>query len=352
MRSAMIGIAVGTVGAVASTFVLVSLHALIDEPDRWGVTWDGVGALGDPTLLDTAVDLLADDDDLTAIGVLDLGLVQSDGTDIATYAFTSAEGSIEPTVRRGRLPADDDEIALGELSMGELDVDIGDTIAVDGVNNEDPVPLEVVGAVALPPYNDSRPAMGAVMTPDGLAPVNQANQDRSILVRYRPGVDPDEVVDRLATDYAIGFLPAITPPQLANIDESSVVIRALVVFFIALAVVGLAQALVLSIRRQRSSVAVWRALGFVRGQVRRSILWQSALVVGVAVAVGVPLGLYVGQVAWRLTVQNIGVVDDPTLPIVPAGIALPVALAASVLIAALPAWLAARSDPVEDLHAE
>lgn len=56
--------------------------------------------------------------------------------------------------------------------------------------------------------------------------------------------------------------------------------------------------------------------------------------------------------AWRLTIQNVGVIDDPSWPVIPAALALPVALVAAVLLAIVPAWLAGRGEPATALRSE
>ena len=65
-----------------------------------------------------------------------------------------------------------------------------------------------------------------------------------------------------------------------------------------------------------------------------------------------PLGLYAGRVAWRLTIQSVGVLDDPTYPVLLVAIALPAAVVVAVVFGLLPAWLAARGEPARDLRAE
>jgi FtsX-like permease family len=358
MRSAMVGIALGTIGAIGATFVLVSLDDVVDDPARWGIPWDGQVTNSDPSQVGDIIDRLGEDDLVDAAAVLEAAIVQAGGEELSGYAFTPPSGDIAPTVRRGRLPQADDEVALGEQSMEDLDVEIGDTLTVDGATDEDDetdepdVDLVVVGAVVLPTYNDPKPALGSVLTPDGLDRVRRGESLRFMLVDFEDDVDEKEGEAHLLDEYGLGLLGPILPPQLTNLDEARTVIDALIVFFVALAFVGLLQALALSRRRQVTTIAVWRALGFVPRQVRRSVLWQSALVTLVAVGIGVPVGLYVGQVAWRLATQSLGVMDDPSLPVIPAVLALPSALVAAVLLALFPGWLAARGEPARDLRAE
>jgi hypothetical protein len=352
MRSAMVGIAVGTIGAIGATFVLTSLNDLVDDSDRWGFAWDGVGLSGDPSAVGTLVDTIAEEDGVDQTAALIEGFVSSHDEEISAFAFVPADGPIQPTVRRGRLPEDDDEVAIGESDLRALGVDVGESVEIDTTDGDRTVEYEVVGASVQPTFNDPQPSQGAIFTPDGLAPVNQARDQRVILATFDRDADADDVIDRVGANTGVGLLGPITPAQLTNLDEASVVIGALIAFFAALALIGLVQALALSRRRQRLTIAVWRTLGFVPREVRWSVLWQSALATGVAVVVGIPLGLYVGRVAWRLTIDSLGVVDDPTWPTIPAAAALPVAVLAAVLLAFIPAWLSARGEPAEDLRAE
>ena len=60
--------------------------------------------------------------------------------------------------------------------------------------------------------------------------------------------------------------------------------------------------------------------------------------------VGVPVGLVVGRVSWRLMVANVGVVDDPTQPWALLTLALPAVLVLALVVAAGPAWATPAGD--------
>ena len=70
------------------------------------------------------------------------------------------------------------------------------------------------------------------------------------------------------------------------------------------------------------------------------------------VAVGVPLGIAAGKAAWRLFAANFGVVPVAVVQAVPLILLAAAALAATTLLAILPALLAARSRPADLLRAE
>jgi ABC-type lipoprotein release transport system permease subunit len=86
--------------------------------------------------------------------------------------------------------------------------------------------------------------------------------------------------------------------------------------------------------------------------VRRVISWQSAVVVGAALAVGVPLGLLAGRAVWRAMAEanrTVPVVDVPALPLVVVALGLlGVALAGAVV----PGRRAAGIRPADALRSE
>jgi ABC-type antimicrobial peptide transport system permease subunit len=110
--------------------------------------------------------------------------------------------------------------------------------------------------------------------------------------------------------------------------------------------------LVVSVARRRTEAGLLKVLGFVRRQVAATVAWQATAVALAGIVAGVPLGIAVGRVAWRAFATNFGVVP---LAVVHAGqLAVLIAgvLVAANLLAALPAFLAARQRPAELLRTE
>jgi predicted lysophospholipase L1 biosynthesis ABC-type transport system permease subunit len=122
---------------------------------------------------------------------------------------------------------------------------------------------------------------------------------------------------------------------------------------VALLAVGtVAHALVSAVHRRRRDVAIFKTLGFVRGQVSAMVAWQATTFAVAAVLAGLPLGLAAGRWAWRLTAEQLGVASPPVWPPLPMLAVAAGAVVAANLIAAPPGWVAGRLRPALVLHSE
>jgi len=99
-------------------------------------------------------------------------------------------------------------------------------------------------------------------------------------------------------------------------------------------------------------LAILKTLGFVRGQVRRSVGVQATTLTAIALAIGLPIGIAIGRWLWASLANELGVVSRPVVPVTSVFLAIPVALVAANLIAALPARSAARTQPAIVLRSE
>ena len=97
----------------------------------------------------------------------------------------------------------------------------------------------------------------------------------------------------------------------ARIDGTPEVLAGLVA---ALGVAVLAQLAVLSGRRRRHDFAVLKALGLLRRQVSQVTAWQVSTLAGLALLIGLPLGVAAGRWSWQLFAAGLGVPADPSLP--------------------------------------
>jgi predicted lysophospholipase L1 biosynthesis ABC-type transport system permease subunit len=173
------------------------------------------------------------------------------------------------------------------------------------------------------------------------------------LVRLRPGVN----LDRWLAGYKKPIRDLFTinkrkaGAELLSLGRVSGLPMALAGILAVLAAGALAHALITSIRRRRKELAILKTLGFVGGQVRSAVRWQSLTMTMVALVVGLPVGVVAGRWLWLLFASDIGVVPEALVPAVALAVA-PAALLLAVLLASLPARSAARTQPAMVLRTE
>ena len=105
-------------------------------------------------------------------------------------------------------------------------------------------------------------------------------------------------------------------------------------------------------RRRRREVAVLRAVGARRAQVRVLVAAQATTFSLLAVGIGLPLGVAGGRLLWRLVAEGLGSEVGPAVPAAGIVLALLALLLAVNLAAQVPATRVARARPAPDLGAE
>ena len=106
------------------------------------------------------------------------------------------------------------------------------------------------------------------------------------------------------------------------------------------------------VRRRRRELALLKALGMTRRQVRAIVAWQTSITLGIALLIGIPLGILAGRLAWRAFAGSLGVAPVTVVPVL-----LAIAGAAALLIAgntltSVPGAIAARTSPSIALRTE
>jgi putative ABC transport system permease protein len=156
-------------------------------------------------------------------------------------------------------------------------------------------------------------------------------------------------VQAIATDVPVSESRTLSSQVERSLVRERLVARLLGAFAILaliLASVGLYGVLGYSVARRTGEIGVRLALGATRGGVLRSVLRQSAIVVAIGSAAGVPATMLLSG---PLTGLLYGVTaSDPEVLAGAVGCLFLVAMAA----AAVPAWRAARVDPLVALRHE
>lgn len=356
--TALAGVALAVGAAVAAAGLTASLDKLTSTPERFGALWDvsvtNVGPAFSDSVDDFGAVLTGDPAVSAAAGIVGID-IDVDGEVIWVQAFRPLPGleGIRPLITAGREPVTIDEIALGSITMDNLGVRIGDRIGAQSmVSSGASGELTVVGATVVNDTYEPSPGRGGVVALEWMETYAPEVSTDPYVVRLRPGTDVDEfraVVEGRSTAITS---PPIAQVALLNVQRIGTLPYLLAALIGVLAVASLAHALVLSIRRSRGQLAVWKAMGFTRRQVGAAVAFHATALAGGAAVVGVPLGVIVGRLGWRLVAERIGVVSGPVTPLL--GITLTV-LGATVtanVIATYPAWRAARVPTAEALRVE
>ena len=350
--SAVLGAVVGIAGIFGIFVFTVSQHEASADASRFG--WAGDTRpdvfVEDPQPM---VEALAADPRLAAVGGVFCDPMEVQGQLETGCSLLVVSGTLELTYLDGRVPLSPSEVAVGLETMTRSGVGIGDEIEVRGASGI-VASLTIVGTVASPNVSDD-PGRGVVLTLDTFEELADEFYDQDLVLTYSEGLDRAEIEAALVAEHPLEFnvysYPS-PPPSLSQLSRIRPTLIALAVFMGVLGVVGLMHFQLLSTRRRRGDIAVLKALGFVRRQVRAVVAWQATTIALIGVAAGVPLGLIIGRWAWIAAVDQIGIVDTPTIPW-----ALVVATGAAALIGAaalsmVPGRLAARRNASEVLRAE
>lgn len=123
---------------------------------------------------------------------------------------------------------------------------------------------------------------------------------------------------------------------VANAGQMSGQPLTLAIVFAAVTLVSLSAIVVMSARRRRRELAVFRTLGLTRNQVRAVLGWHSATILVVAGVIGLPLGITVGRWLWSSFVTSIGAVPTTEIPAIALALGFAGLVVLGTVLTALP----------------
>jgi ABC-type lipoprotein release transport system permease subunit len=360
-RSARTAVAAGAIAvaaAIAATGLVTSYDRLVADPERYGAWWDvAVGQYSEVAALEEGVaKLRANSAIIAASGYIDeRDIAMIDGHHVPLLTTISYIGHHDPVLRRGRAPAGDSEIALGEDTIRVLHKEIGDEVTLVSSDDQE-LQLRVVGIIVVndPIASDAGAAgRGAFLAPDVLRKIaGPATVPQSIVVQFDPTVDRAAAIESVRRDFPGSIRGASPQADIRNIGRLRVLPWLIAGLIGILALATLLHALVTMLARSRPTLAVLRALGFTRAQRRGAYLTASLALVVVGLPVGVVTGFVAADRVWQAVIEGVGVSSRS----VPAWLAAVFASLGAVSVVAAVALVAsrgtARLTPGEQLRVE
>jgi len=275
-------------------------------------------------------------------------------------------GQTEWIAKYGRtsfLPGHDREAILRELPLGDHvivsepfsnkhGVGAGDSISLPLGNRDRP--FRVLGV-----YRDFSNERGYIL------------MDRRTMLRYRPDPAASSIAVFLDGEAGLGQLRAkvesvakghevvvftnrtLRAAAMRIFDRTFAVTYALEAVAVAVAVMGIAGALLALVIDRKREMGVLRFLGAAKGQIRRMILFEAGLLGLLANGIGAMLGAALSLVLiFVINKQSFGWTIEFHLPAGLLTAGLTAIYLATVLAGLYPARVAARLEPIEVVHEE
>lgn len=354
-RAALAGTVLSLMALVTAFTFGNSLQNLIDEPRLYGWNWDAlVGDVFFEDLADQVVPPLSEAESVAGFSTITLTEADVGGVRVPTFGFESNSGSVFPPIVSGRAPEQPDEIVLGARTMGDAGKSIGDTVTVRVGDNI--VKMRIVGRGVLPALSGGDIAglgEGALITGEGLARLVPRAVRNLFAVRFAEGVSDEQKGEVLGQFEEGASVSTASPPKrVADFDRVDNVPVVLAGLLILIGAATLVHTLVTAVRRRRRDLAILRTLGFVKAQVRWTVAWQATTFTVFALAVGIPLGAAAGRSAWGIFANELGIVPEPVVPLLPVLLTIPVTIMIANAVALLPGRAAVRTPPAVVLRTE
>jgi len=382
VRSTLLGSVAAVTAVVAAVVFNASLSGLITHPARYGWNWDviiqaeaGYGAFTPGVM----AKLLRGQPAVAGWSEMAFTQLQVDGQSVPVLGIRRHRGSVQPPTTSGQALSGPDQIQLGSVTLAELGKHVGDSVRIG--SGQFARTVRIVGTVTLPSFglgaaehvSLGRGAMlpeDTLLATEGLTGQDPADQDQShpaypsaVAIRLAPGTTATQRA-RLVS-HIVSANPDRSPggtyelrrdealaSQVVNAEELGGQPLALATGLACAAVLSLALTVLASVRRRRAELALLKALGMTRRQIRSVIAWQTTFTLAVAVVVGCPLGLLAGRWAWRGFAGSLGVVPVTVVPALVIVLGSVVLVVAGNLLTSVPATVAARTRPATWLRAQ
>jgi putative ABC transport system permease protein len=377
-------VATALLGTVAAVAALVgtsvfgsSLTNLLSTPSLYGQTWQLDLSSLTASQVTTLAHRLASEPSVTHVTYGQAGkLIDVNGVETNVVLIKTAKGAPVFGLSQGTEPTGLGEIDLGSETLRAAHAQVGSlvTVAVIQPNGKTSSgSVRVAGVIAFPPVL-SFGALGdgsvmalsaAVQVVCGAGPPSvpcrqsieqkiesPQNTNWGMAVAFDGSAQGRSLLASLERQYSTHLDVISRPINLVNFGGA---INFPLLLGAMLAIFGIAtllHLLLVSVARRRRELALLKVLGFVRRQVSAAVCWQAVTIAIVGLIGGVPLGIALGNVAWRDFATGVGAISVSVVPVgrlVLIGVGV---LVVGTLLAVLPAVFASRLRPALALREE
>jgi len=341
----MIGV---TLLAVVATFT-ASFKATIT--DAFGSSDADLYALATATFIPQgAVDIIADTEGVEWVGREASGTVKYDGTDRSLWIMDADKlgGVYHDDAGDRELSELGDGVWPSAAMMGET-LEVGDDITLDGAASEQTLEItgvasDAVGANFLVNWDTGEKLLGKV----DIAQVSIGVADG-----YEVADVQQTITDELAAEYPLVQLQSAD--ELAQFAKQFVdiflnIITVMLGAALIIAVLGVANTLLLSVTERTREIGLLRAVGVRRSSVWRMITLESVVMALFGTVLGMILGVGIGS-ALIVSLKDQGITGF-AIPWLNLAIYTVVAIIAGVVAAVWPAWRASRLDILKAIAAD
>jgi putative ABC transport system permease protein len=357
-RAAMIVMAAGVAGAVAALMVSASISRLQTDPALIG---QGRGRLIDSgesvDVYDRALPQLEHDRRVAMLAGVHLvfGISVGGTREFTALAYDLKRGDLDVSVVEGRFARRSNEVALGPATLDQIGKRVGDHIEL--VGDSGTARFRIVGTVLFP-EGDFDHASGIALTATGadrlVGDAHRAGAVHQVVFDWANGTDT-RAADRQLNASGLQVLTnddALKPASVTNLGQVTTLPRYLAVFLGVMSLATLAHALSVSVRRRSREIATMRALGMTSRASSAVVVSHAVILVGIAIVVGVPLGLALGTRIWEPIAASAYVVVRSVTPASWIALHLLALVVATGLLTAIPAWRALRLRTADILRDE
>ena len=366
VRPALLGAVVGVLGVVGTMTIDHGINDSLAHPERAGVVWDAqISPFPQSYALPVGFDKGLEQKVLAAlpsgskVAEVDRAVLPVNGVGAPAFAVRTVGEDATPPISlaltSGRSPARDDEVAIGPKTAADIGVKIGDTITIGDSGHS----ARVVGTALFPTDVHAEFDEGIWLTPAQLdstaPPASDFRQDRRIVVRFAEGTDIDETIAQLsgALGGDVQFVEtAELPDELTNLRNIRTLPLVLAGFLALLALAALSHVLATSARRRRRDFAVLRAIGLNRRATRLVLNAQGTAIGVVGLLLGIPLGVALGRIGWRLVADQVPLTNVPPFAVLVVLLIVPATVLLTNALALWPGRRVARLRPAEVLRTE